>query len=104
MPIHCGKKENVRHSRKRFRHEWQQCTQEKSAEFAVNRGEQIETGPFSTLEYLVLVNIVDIGEEHGFDMDAPHILDIYRQVLSISNNNLNPRTEEDSNISKIAQK
>ena len=91
----CGKKENIsKHSRKRFRHEWQGYAKENSAEFATNRGEEVETGPFSTLEYFVLVNIVEIGEEHGFDMDAQNILHVYQQVLDIGNDNLNPRREK----------
>ena len=92
----CRKKENIsKHSRKIFRHEWQGYAKENSAEFATNRGEEVETGPFSTLEYFVLVNIVEIGEEHGLDMDAQNILHVYQQVLDIGNDNLNPRREKD---------
>ena len=103
----CGKKEKtIQHTRKRFRHEWQNCTKETSAEFVKNRGEKIETGPFSTLEYFVLVNIIDIGEEQGLDMNAPKtILHIYQQVLTIGDEALNTRTEEDmKKFQKIYQR
>ena len=63
----------------------------------------METGPFSTLEYFVLVNIVEIGEEHGLDMDAQNILHVYQQVLDIGNDNLNPRREKDIATKRILQ-
>ena len=39
------------------------------------------------------MNIVEIGEEHGLDMDAQNILYVRQQVFDIGNDNLNPRRE-----------
>ena len=54
----------------------------------------METGPFSILEYFLLVNILDSGEDNGLEMDAQTILSIYKQILAISSD-INPRTEKD---------
>lgn len=96
----CGKKERIfiKHSRKRFRHEWQNNTQENSAEFAKKRGEEIETGPFLTVEYFVLVNILDVADEYGLDLNATTLLHVYNQVLAVSNKKLNPRSEQDIEV------
>ena len=93
----CGKKEviNSLKKRKRFRHEWQNYTHENSAQFAKNRRESITTGPFSITEYFVLINILDVGEENGLDMDSSTILNIYNQVLAISTGDLHPRNKQD---------
>ena len=91
----CGKKEKMfKHPRKRYRHEWQNHTHESSVVFARSRKEDILTGPFSILEYFVLANIVDSCEDNGLETDAPTILTIYMQVVSI-NSDINPRKEHD---------
>ena len=78
---------------------------ESVAQFAKSRQEEITTGPFSTMEYFVLVNILEVGEENGLDMDTPTILHIYMKVQAISNNQLNVRGKEDIEyFQKIYQK
>ena len=62
--------------------------------FAKSRKEDILTGPFSILEYFVLANIVDSCEDNGLETDAPTILSIYNQVVSI-NSDINPRKQPD---------
>ena len=83
-----------KHPRKRYRHEWQNHTHENSVTFAKSRKEDILTGPFSILEYFVLANIVDSCEDNGLETDAPTILSIYNQVVSI-NSDINPRKQPD---------
>ena len=91
----CGKKDKAfKHPRKRYRHDWQNHVQENSAKFAKSKHENMETGPFSILEYFVLVNILDSGEDNGLEMDAQTILSIYKQILAISSD-INPRIEKD---------
>ena len=91
----CGKKEKMfKHPRKRYHHEWQNHTHENSVTFAKSRKEDILTGPFSILEYFVLANIVDSCEDNGLETDAPTILSIYNQVVSI-NSDINPRKQPD---------
>ena len=88
----CGKK--GKNLRKRYRHEWQNHIHENSVTFAKSRKEDILTGPFSILEYFVLANIVDSCEDNGLETDAPTILSIYNQVVSI-NSDINPRKQPD---------
>ena len=94
----CGKKPltvTIKPPRKRYCHDWQKYPRENSLDFAKNRMEEINTGPFSTLEYFVLINIVDFVEESELELDTQVILNVYEQVVPISNATINPRNAKD---------
>ena len=57
--------------------------------------EEINIGPFSTLEYFVLFNILDFVEENELEWDTQVILNVYKQVIAISDGEMNPRFAKD---------
>ena len=68
--------------------------------FAKSRKEDVLTGPFSILEYFVLANIVDSSEDNGLETDAPTILSIYNQVVSINSDMKQPDIEHLCNYTR----
>ena len=68
--------------RKRFKHEWQKYEKLSSIEYAHSKGEKIETGPFTILEYFVLENILTNCNEQEIDPISNFIMSIYGQIVN----------------------
>ena len=70
---------------------------ENSLDFAKNRKEEINTGHFSTLECFVLINILDFVEDNELECDTQPqvVLNIYKQVVAISDAKINTRKAKD---------
>jgi len=65
---------------KRNKHEWQKYPHTSSYQYAIDKGEEVFSGPLTMVEFFIF-DILDYCEEEGIEQTAASIIQICNQVL-----------------------